>query len=418
MNILEFFNKRKNEEEKYIDKTTGAYNRDYIDIIEKDFLKKRYAFLLIDVDNLSNLLNIYGKEFLELILRDLVSLIKRNIRENDKIIRVGHDKFLILLEKDGNDTNYLGIAEKIVSKVAINPFFIIKDKVKITVSAGLYINADKEKSFEDAFKKADKALLLAKEKGKNRVELYSDRSINLIDRRLSDIKEAILENRVICFYQPIFNVQTFKTFKYESLVRILTKERKIILPGMFLNSIKGSHVYKELTRKMLEFNFSILNRKNINISVNLLPSDILDEDILKILLSLGKNLREKVTIELLESESVSEYSKLRDKINTLKDAGYKIALDDFGSGYSNILHIVELSFDYIKIDGQIIRKIDKDSISYSAVKAIRGLTKELNIPTVAEFISSQEIFDKVKELGIDYGQGYFFKEPINLSEIQ
>ncbi|MFN4308702.1 diguanylate cyclase [Sulfurihydrogenibium azorense] len=226
MNILEFFNKRKNEEEKYIDKTTGAYNRDYIDIIEKDFLKKRYAFLLIDVDNLSNLLNIYGKEFLDLILRDLVSLIKRNIRENDKIIRVGHDEFLILLEKDGNDTNYLGIAEKIVSKVAINPFFIIKDKVKITVSAGLYINADKEKSFEDAFKKADKALLLAKEKGKNRVELYSDRSINLIDRRLSDIKEAILENRVICFYQPIFNVQTFKTFKYESLVRILTKERK------------------------------------------------------------------------------------------------------------------------------------------------------------------------------------------------
>lgn len=418
MNILEFFNKRKNEEEKYIDKTTGAYNRDYIDIIEKDFLKKRYAFLLIDVDNLSNLLNIYGKEFLELILRDLVSLIKRNIRENDKIIRVGHDEFLILLEKDGNDTNYLGIAEKIVSKVAINPFFIIKDKVKITVSAGLYINADKEKSFEDAFKKADKALLLAKEKGKNRVELYSDRSINLIDRRLSDIKEAILENRVICFYQPIFNVQTFKTFKYESLVRILTKERKIILPGMFLNSIKGSHVYKELTRKMLEFNFSILNRKNINISVNLLPSDILDEDILKILLSLGKNLREKVTIELLESESVSEYSKLRDKINTLKDAGYKIALDDFGSGYSNILHIVELSFDYIKIDGQIIRKIDKDSISYSAVKAIRGLTKELNIPTVAEFISSQEIFDKIKELGIDYGQGYFFKEPIHPSEIR
>lgn len=418
MNILEFFNKRKNEEEKYIDKTTGAYNRDYIDIIEKDFLKKRYAFLLIDVDNLSNLLNIYGKEFLELILRDLVSLIKRNIRENDKIIRVGHDEFLILLEKDGNDTNYLGIAEKIVSKVAINPFFIIKDKVKITVSAGLYINADKEKSFEDAFKKADKALLLAKEKGKNRVELYSDRSINLIDRRLSDIKEAILENRVICFYQPIFNVQTFKTFKYESLVRILTKERKIILPGMFLNSIKGSHVYKELTRKMLEFNFSILNRKNINISVNLLPSDILDEDILKILLSLGKNLREKVTIELLESESVSEYSKLRDKINTLKDAGYKIALDDFGSGYSNILHIVELSFDYIKIDGQIIRKIDKDSISYSAVKAIRGLTKELNIPTVAEFVSSQEIFDKIKELGIDYGQGYFFKEPIHPSEIR
>ncbi|WP_028950223.1 EAL domain-containing protein [Sulfurihydrogenibium subterraneum] len=419
MSILDIFKKKKDEiDEKYFDKIIGVYNRDYISVLEKDFLKKNYAFLLIDLDNFSKILELYGKEFGDLILRDLVHLIKKNIRENDKIIRIGYDEFLILLGKDGNDSNYIGIAERIVDKIAINPFFIIKDKVKITVSAGLYINADKEKSFEDAFKKVDKALMLAKEKGKNRVELYSEKSINHIDRRLSDIKDAIAENRVICFYQPIFNVQTFKTFKFESLVRIITKERKIILPGMFLNAIKGSHVYKELTRKTIEFNFLVLNKKNIDISINLLPSDILDEDISKLLLSIGKNFREKVTIELLESEGIDEYSKLRDKINTLKDAGYKIALDDFGSGFSNILHIVEISFDYIKIDGQIIRKLDKDPISYIAVKAIKGFTKELNIPTVAEFISSQEIFNKVKELGIDYGQGYFFKEPIHPSEIR
>ncbi|WP_297888613.1 EAL domain-containing protein [Sulfurihydrogenibium sp.] len=417
MSILNIF-KKKEEDEKYIDKETGAYNRDYISVVEKDFLKKKYAFILIDVDNMSNFVKVYGPEFASIILRDIVSLIKRIIRENDKIIRVGDDEFLILIEKDENYVSILGIAEKIVEKISINPFFIIKDKVKITVSAGLHINADKDKSFEEAFKKVDKALLMAKNKGKNRVEIYKENNFNIFDKRLSDIKDAIAENRVICFYQPIFNVQTFKTFKFESLIRIITSEKKLILPGMFLNLIKDTHIYKDLTKKVIEFNLSIISKKQIDVSINLLPSDIIDEDILKFLLFIGKNFRKKITIELLESESIENYSILKEKINILKDAGYSIALDDFGSGYSNILHIVELNFDYLKIDGQIIRKIDKDNISYSAVKAIKGLAKELNIPTVAEFISSQEIFNKIKELDIDFGQGNFFKEPIHPSDIR
>lgn len=417
MSILDIF-KKKEKEDKYIDKETGAFSKEYLPVLEREFFRKKYAFLLLDIDNLSEIAKLYEKEFITIILRDIVNLLKKNLRENDKIIRVGDDEFLITIEKDGNDLNILGVSERIIEKISINPFFIIKDKVKITVSAGLHIYADKDKSFEEAFKKVDKALLLAKEKGKNRVEIYRENHFSIVDSRLSTIKEAILENRLICFYQPIFNIQTFKTFKFESLVRIVTKDRKLILPGMFINSIKGTHVYKELTKKVIEFNLSVIHQKNIDVSINLLPSDIIDEDVSKFLLSIGKNFRNKITIELLESEGIDVYSKIMDKISTLKDAGYRIALDDFGSGYSNILHIVELKFDYIKIDGQIIRKLDKDTISYSAVKAIKGFAKEINIPIVAEFVSSKEIFDKLKELEIDYGQGYFFKEPIHPSEIR
>ncbi|MGC8868425.1 MAG: EAL domain-containing protein [Sulfurihydrogenibium sp.] len=415
MNILDIF--KKYTEEKYLDKETGALSKDYINVLEKEFLKKKYVFLLIDVDNISSIIRLYGKEFADIILKDIVNIIKRNIREKDKIIRVGYDEFLILLEKDDENIVFLGIAEKIVNKISMNSFFIIKDRVKITVSAGFYLNADKEKSFDDAFRKVDKALLLAKEKGKNRVEIYRESSLYLMDRRIYDVKEAIAENRIVCFYQPIFNISTLKTFKFESLVRIITKEKKTILPGIFLNFIKDSHIYKELTKKVIEFNLLVITKKQIDVSINLLPSDIIDEDVLILLLSIGKDIRKKITIELLESEDVKTYPVLRKKIEILKDAGYSIALDDFGSGYSNILHLVELKFDYIKIDGQIIRKIDKDSVSYPAVKAIRGLAKELNISTVAEFISSKEVYEKVKELGVDYGQGYFFKEPLNPSDL-
>lgn len=415
MNILDIF--KKHPEEEYIDKETGALSKDYIDnVLEKEFFKKDYVFMLIDVDDSHRIIKLYGKEFVNIILRDIVNIIKRNIREKDKIIRVGDDEFLVLLEKDNENIIFFKIAEKIVKEISMNSFFIIKDEIKVTVSAGLYLNGDKEKNFDDAFRKAYKALLLAKEKGKNRVEIYRESISELMNRRLYDIKEAIAENRIICFYQPIFNVYTFKTFKFESLVRIITKNRKLVLPGMFLNFVKDTPIYKELTKKVIEFNFLIITKKQIDVSINLLPSDIIDEDILRFLLSIGKDVRKKITIELSESENVKKYLILKEKIEILKDAGYSIALDDFGSGCSNILRLVELKFDYLKIDGKIIRKIDKDNLSYTTVRAIRGLAKEINISTVAEFISSKEIYEKVKELGIDYGQGYFFKEPLNPSD--
>ena len=136
------------------------------------------------------------------------------------------------------------------------------------------------------------------------------------------------------------------------------------------------------------------------------------------LTSLSKDFTSMITLEILESESVGDYEKLRENLEKLKKAGYEIALDDFGSGFSNILHLIELQVDYLKIDGQIVRKIDKDPVSYTAVKAIKSLAKEINVKTVAEFVSNKEIFDKLKEIGIDYGQGYYFKEPMHPSDIR
>lgn len=125
-----------------------------------------------------------------------------------------------------------------------------------------------------------------------------------------------------------------------------------------------------------------------------------------------------ITLEITETESVEDYGMLRENLHILKKAGYEIALDDFGSGFFNILHLIELQPDYIKIDGQIIRKIDTDPISYTAVKAIKGWTKEINIKTIAEFVSNKEIYYKLKEIGIDYGQGFYFKEPLHPSDIR
>ena len=127
--------------------------------------------------------------------------------------------------------------------------------------------------------------------------------------------------------------------------------------------------------------------------------------------------RQKLIFELLESEEIENYSQVEEFINTVKSYGCKVAIDDFGSGYSNFNRILNLNIDYLKIDASIIKNILNDKTSETIVKFIIDLTRDMNIKTIAEFVHSKEIFEKVKELGIDYSQGFYISEPIILEEI-
>lgn len=413
MAFFEKIFKKEKDDKRFIDPLTGVYTRDYLNELEKEFLKKNFAVILLDIDNFSTINNYYGKHTGDLLLTDIVKIIRTSLRDRDIIVRIGGDEFLILIEKDDkNPAIAYGIGERIIQKLDLANFNIEGNIIKLTASAGIYLDANKEANLTEAIEKADKALLFAKQKGKNRIEIFKDNILSSLSKKLTDIKEAIEDGRVICFYQPIFDIKTFKAVKYESLVRLLTKDRKVISPAMFLNQIVNTTVYKELTKRVIEYNLKVLRQKNIQVSINLLPSEIIDKDFINFLTSLNSGFKEKITIELLESENVADYSILRSNINTLRENGYKIALDDFGSGFSNLMHVIELKFDYIKIDGSIVKKIDKDPVSYSLVKAIKGFTSEINMDVVAEFISSEEIFNRIKEIGIKYGQGNFFKEAI------
>lgn len=420
MFLDKFLKKGKEEvDRKFLDKIDGVYSKEYISILEKTFLKSKYTLILIDIDDFEKINTYYGKEIGDILLSQIVKLIKTSLREEDVIVRIGGDEFIIFLKRDGNDNIIpYSIGERIIQKIEIATFDINGNKIKVTASAGIYLEAEKDANLSQAIEKTYKALSLAKQKGKNRIEIYKDSIIDKLNKRLVDIKEAITENRIISFYQPIFEIDSFKTVKFESLVRMVTKDRKIVSPGMFLNQIVNTTVYKELTKKVIEYNMQVIKQKQIEVSINMLPSDLIDNDFINYLSNIPKQIISKITIELLESENIPDYNVLRNNISNLRELGYKIALDDFGSGYSNLTHVVELQFDYIKIDGNLIKKIDRDNVSYSVVKAIKGFASELNIDLVAEFISSKEIFDKVKEIGIKYGQGNYFKEAIPASLIK
>lgn len=168
MFLDKFLKKRKEENNsKFLDKIGGVYSKDYLSVMEKEFLNSKYALILIDIDNFERINTYYGIDIGDLLLSDIVKIIKTSLREEDKIVRIGGDEFLIFLKKDSNSDIFpYGVGERIIQKIDVANFNISGNKIKITASAGLYLEAEKDANLSQAIEKTYKALSLAKQKGK------------------------------------------------------------------------------------------------------------------------------------------------------------------------------------------------------------------------------------------------------------
>lgn len=231
------------------------------------------------------------------------------------------------------------------------------------------------------------------------------------------IKKAISCSKIVSYFQPIIDNKTKKIVKYESLVRLIDEDEKVISPFYFLETAKKSNYYAKITSIVLEHSFDILRNCSVDISINLSALDIEEKSMRQIILNLLEKNKEnasRVVFELLEDECIKDFSVVKKFITDVKKYGVKIAIDDFGAGYSNYERLLDYQPDILKIDGCLIRNIVESSYSLSAVKSIVTFAKEQNIQTIAEFIENEAIYEIVKELGVDYSQGYYFGKPAPL----
>jgi len=413
--IFQFYKYSTLRRKTFIDPLTGVYNRNYLNDISPYIDLSSYAIALIDLDNFKTINDTYGHDVGDIILKTVAERLKETLQDIEHfIIRYGGEEFLIFIRKDSIEP--VKILEKLRQAIGNKPIKINEnEKLKITVSIGLYEDVDKARSLEQAIKTADIALYKAKKEGKNRLIKYTE-TIGTGFYSINDIKDALEEDRIICEYQPILNLETGEILHYEALVRILDKKGKLIYPSQFLFEIKGTLLYSQLTQKVLEKNFQILkNNPSIKIAINLSAEDIVNQSILDFLKKIStedKILVSRVVLEILETEEITNYNLFRDIIKDLKNSGYKIAIDDFGSGYSNFTHLINLNVDYLKIDASLIKNIVKDRLIYQTVKTIHDFSTNIGVTTIAEFISSEEILKKVKEIGIKYGQGFYLAKPM------
>ncbi|WP_297454276.1 bifunctional diguanylate cyclase/phosphodiesterase [Persephonella sp.] len=415
ISLIQFVKYRENVKKMYIDPLTGAYNRLYLyENLEK--LKKGfYTTFVIDIDHFKKINDSFGHEAGDYVLKEVTERIKNCIREEDILIRYGGEEFLLFAKINPYSENYrynvLCLATRIKTGICKKVITYENISMKVTVSIGIAPYVEKG-SIEEAIKMADMALYRAKKNGRNKIEIYSG-PLEVSHEEIYVIKEAIDNNNIVCWYQPIVNLKTGEVLKYEALVRLISSDGKVIYPYQFLNTIRRTYVHIDLTKKVIEYNAKVL-RENpwMRISMNLSALDVYDDNIIEHLENvLDKDLAGRLTIELLESEDIDDYQSFKTKIEHIKEIGCKISIDDFGSGYSNFSHLVELAPDYLKIDGSIIKDIDTNSRSLAIVKAIKSFADDIGIKVIAEYIHSESVLRKVLELGIIYGQGYYLKKP-------
>jgi EAL domain-containing protein (putative c-di-GMP-specific phosphodiesterase class I) len=231
------------------------------------------------------------------------------------------------------------------------------------------------------------------------------------------IKNCVTNNDIEPFVQGIYNAKTLKLDKYECLMRLIdTKEKKALSVFPFLTTSKRIKVYDDMMRIMVEKSFLQMSTKDIDFSINLSYEDISNSSFMEFLYNKIDNFYDpkKIVFEILETDFIEDFSIVEKFTTYVKDLGCKIAIDDFGSGFSSMENILKIKPDIIKIDGSLVKDLDTSKDSKTIVKNIVNMAKELNAKTVAEYIHKKEILDIAVELEVDYLQGFYLHEPERL----
>lgn len=352
---------------------------------------------------------------------ELLKAFADRLRENEYISYRLHGNEFAITHFDEADSLEIDVfINYLFNLICDEPFLIKTNKIYLTINVGVATlrknsNISKKQLFENAYF----ALKYAKER-KIQYSLFNEKLVSNAENLYSyywkeKILMAIQNNNVIAFYQPIINNKTMYPDKYEMLIRLKDSDERYISPYNFMLSSRKYGLYNHLTKIMIMEIFNKINESDAEISINISISDICNISTMKLLINKlkksSKDRTSKIVFEILESEGIESYNEVKEFIKTVKEFDCKIAIDDFGSGYSNLNHLINLDIDYIKIDASIIKNIDKDENSQHIVRLLKEFSEKLGIKTIAEFVSSKEIYDKVKELGIDYSQGYYFSEP-------
>lgn len=403
----------------YIDKLTGVYNRNYLQEFGNFINLKDYILATLDIDHFKGVNDSYGHIVGDKILKEVASIILLSTRnKEDIIIRYGGEEFIILTKIKREDSlSALNVIERILINIQEHKFYYkAKNYINITASIGINLYPYKSNNFSEAFKLADISLYDAKNKGRNNIQIYNDLKFDKPHEIISinDINDALDEDRIACFYQGIIDNNTGKIDYYEALLRIIDKEGKIITPDSILPIIEGTFLLRNITKSILNNCYKkLLENKDIKLTVNLREKDLLDKSIIKILEKYAKKqtISNRLAIEIVQSHELITNEEVKINLILLKSLGYKIFIDDFGIGYTDFIYLTEIKTNYIKIDGKIIKNFLEDKVVYSLVKTIISFAKDADIKIVAEHVDSKEIYDEIKNLGIEYSQGYYFSSP-------
>jgi len=399
----------------YTDHLTGLPNRNKL-VNELNAISNP-VLVLLNIDSFKKINETYGFIIGDFVLIDVgEKLIDFDTNIEMRQYKFHGNEYALLIDSPMNGEELEAFMNKLTDYMEFTvKYEDLEIEIDISITAG--VSAEKGNIFE----KAGMALRYA-DKKKLPYFIY-DNSIDMVDEYENDIrwtkivKRALSENNLFPYFQPIANSQTGEVEKFECLLR-LHNNNEVITPFQFLDIIKKTKLYQHVTKRIITKSFETFAGSDYSFSINLSIEDVMDESTSKFILDMLKTsgIAPRVIFELLESEGIESFDVVNDFIKEIKKTGAMVAIDDFGSGYSNFVYLSKLEVDIIKIDGSLIKNIDTDEQAQIIVETIIKFANKLNIKTVAEFVHSESVQKKITDMGIDYIQGYHVGKPI--SDIQ
>ena len=392
--------------------------------------KDEHALCFLDLDQFKVINDTCGHTAGDDMLRQLSSVLLKTVRQRDTLARLGGDEFGVLMEHCSLD-DAQRVAKSLQKTIQDFQFMWEERSFKVGVSMGLVAITETTHNFTELLKDADAACYMAKDKGRNRIHVYHTEDSELAQRHgemqwVARLHHALEEDQFCLYAQTIMPLDGSADTHYELLVRMLDEKGETIPPGAFLPAAERYNLISKLDCWVVEEAFALLAEnpaffKQINFcSINLSGQSMAASDFLNFVIAqLDKSGIDgnKICFEITETAAISNLAIANKFISTLKGLGCRFALDDFGSGLSSFAYLKNLPVDYLKIDGMFVKDIVDDPIDRAMVKSINEIGHVMGMQTIAEFVENDVIKGMLKEIGVNYAQGYGIGKPQPLYEL-
>ncbi|WP_156669113.1 EAL domain-containing protein [Shewanella sp. UCD-FRSSP16_17] len=399
--------------EAYFNNLTGLPNRKklYADLHQH----QASSLIVFNINDFGQINDFYGVNAGDLIIIEVANSLEL-VSAPHHLYKTGADEFVVLTHSQFNDAQLQQLAVQIIDYVSHKAIAIDGNEIYVTLSAGGAHCVNDQ--YTQLHQQADLARRIAR-RHFQRYQLFTAEmsnpeafEANMHQSRM--LVAAVTHDWVTPYVQLIKPITENLQPKFECLMRICLDGGTVLTPAQFMQTAVRSRLYPRLMAAMLTKSFALFKGLPYAFSVNISLEDIADTERVEQLLKLLKANPEtstRLTLELLESEEITNYDLVHDFIEKVKPYGCKIAIDDFGAGYSNFVHLMRLDIDIIKIDGSLIQHLDQDTKAQHLVETVSSFAKKMGIETVAEFVDSPQVLERVKHYHIDYAQGFLLGKP-------
>ena len=425
------------EQQALFDPLTGLLNRFEMQRKLEELLESlksepsENTFCYFEIDRFKVVNDTFGHKTGDALLNGVAEHVRSFVKKADAFARMGGNEFAVIIT-NSNQSEARKVADRLHK--AIEEFHFEWDGKIFDINASMaLVPIDAGKTVNQILGSADVALSAAKDSGRNRIHEYRPHDSTMIRRQdemqsVFELEDALRANRFQLNFQPIQPItdNIKEGLHYEVLLRVLDEDGSEMPPGELLKAAEQFDKATRVDKWVINAIFNWLKKnpqhcQELSLcSINLSGASIGDAGFLRFLqekLHDADIAKEKISFEVTENAAIKNIKNAREFILKIKEFGCKFALDDFGSGLSSFAYLRDLPVDILKIDGMFVRNINTETVDYAMVKAINDVGKIMNMRTIAEYVENEEVYKKLKEIGVDYGQGYYFGKSEKLEQV-